>query len=196
MSTLYPPLNDSNKTESFRLNEIAEIRRKLEKERDFRRSMYKKYVRGVNALVAADVGLATASLGFGLTGLFVPPLLIPFEAVAGTCGVLGVISTFIIKKLQSKADKHNKIRAVAESKINTITDHISKALSDNQISDEEFHLILSELEKYNAMKADIQSKTKKQPVVSEEEKKALIQKGKDLAMSALRKKLDDEHNST
>ena len=40
--------------------------------------------------------------------------------------------------LAVKARKHDEIRALAESKLNTITEHISGALMDGRISDEEF----------------------------------------------------------
>ena len=42
--------------------------------------------------------------------------------------------------------------------MNSIKDRTSKALNDNKISDEEFHNIVSELDKYNEMKRDIRTK--------------------------------------
>ena len=45
--------------------------------------------------------------------------------------------------------------------MNSIKDRISKALNDNKISDEEFHNIISELDKYNEMKRDIRTKQRK-----------------------------------
>ena len=47
-----------------------------------------------------------------------------------------------------KAEKHEKIKMLAGAKLNTINDHISKALKDEKISDEEYSLILSESAKF------------------------------------------------
>ena len=47
---------------------------------------------------------------------------------------------------------------MSEAKLNTILDLISKAISDNKISDEEFSLILNEFVKFQDMKERIISK--------------------------------------
>ena len=47
-------------------------------------------------------------------------------------------------------------KQICQSKMNSIKDRISKALNDNKISDEEVHNIISEVDKYNEMKRDIQ----------------------------------------
>ena len=43
---------------------------------------------------------------------------------------------------------------LASAKLDTIASHISKALMDDHISDEEFKLIMEELNKYKAMKEE------------------------------------------
>ena len=60
-----------------------------------------------------------------------------------------------------KIQKHEKIAMLAVSTINTISSLISKELSDNSISDEEYSLILLEFETFTRMKEDfrITSKT-------------------------------------
>ena len=76
------------------------------------------------------------------------------------CGLLGAGGKFIGRKLQKRARKHDQIRVLAETKINTIADRISTALSDNKISDEEFRQILSEADKFNEMKDAIRWRQK------------------------------------
>ena len=71
------------------------------------------------------------------------------------------------RRLQAKARKHDLIRGLAESKLNTIVDRISVALNDDKIT-EEFRLILSEIDKYNQMKAEIRKRQKQS--LSEDEK--------------------------
>ena len=44
---------------------------------------------------------------------------------------------------------YNEIRVLARRKFNIISDHVSTALLDEQISDVEFHLILDEVRKYH-----------------------------------------------
>ena len=58
----------------------------------------------------------------------------------------------------SKAEKHEKIKTIASAKLDTISSHISKALSDNKVTDEEFRLILEELEKYKVMKEEVRTR--------------------------------------
>ena len=58
--------------------------------------------------------------------------------------------------------------------MNSIKDRISKALNDNKISDEEFHNIISEVDKYNEMKRDIQNSTIEKNIPNEVELKKKI----------------------
>ena len=75
--------------------------------------------------------------------------------------MLEIAGTFISLRLSVKAKKHDEIRVLAESKINTTTDYVSTALTDGKISDLAFQLILSEIEKYHALKDEIRSRTQK-----------------------------------
>ena len=47
------------------------------------------------------------------------------------------------------ARKHDQIRVLAVSKLNSIADRISAALTDDKIAEDEFRLILSEVDKYD-----------------------------------------------
>ena len=66
---------------------------------------------------------------------------------------------------------------LASAKLDTIASHISKALMDDHISDEEFKLIMEELNNYKAMKEEIRSNTKKR--IKEEEEQSLIEGGRE-----------------
>ena len=59
-----------------------------------------------------------------------------------------------------KIENHEKIAMLAVSTLNTISSLISKALSDNTISDEEYSLILLEFETFTRMKEDLRIKSK------------------------------------
>ena len=73
------------------------------------------------------------------------------------------------RRLQAKARKHDLIRGLAKSKLNTIANHMSVALNDDKITKEEFRLILSEVDKYNQMKTELRGRQKQS--LSEDEKK-------------------------
>ena len=48
-----------------------------------------------------------------------------------------------LKTIRNKKEKHNKVVMLARSNINSIEDKISKALIDNEISNEDFETIIS-----------------------------------------------------
>ena len=156
---------------------MAEVRSRLEKERGFRASLYKKYRRGANVVDGLDTGLSVASAGLAasgvgvLTTIIAAPVAVGLQAGAIACGLLGAGGRFICRKLEAKARKHDQIRVLAVSKLNSIADRISAALTDDKISEEEFRLILSEVDKYNQMKAEIRRGRQKDDGLSETEKK-------------------------
>src|SRR6218665_3528322 len=75
-------------------------------------------------------------------------------------GLLIIIGRQVSKKLVLKVAKHQNIKTLAEAKLYTISSLISKALVDDNISDEEYSLILNEFVKFNEMKEEIRSKSK------------------------------------
>ena len=62
------------------------------------------------------------------------------------------------KKLESKIKKHREIVTLAIAKRDTVYRLHSKALSDNQISDREFQLIMDEFSQYNVLKEAVRAK--------------------------------------
>ena len=191
-------VNNTPPDQYFRLQEISWLRNHLEDEKDKRSQLYKKYRRGINAVDAADTALISASMGMGiggvglLTTVIAAPVVLGLEIAALGCGLLGVAGKFIGRRLSVKAKKHDEVRVLAESKLNTIADHVSRALTDGQISDEEFRLIIDEAQKYTQMKADIRTGAQKAHAavtLNEETKNSLIQQGRDEARASLMEKL-------
>ena len=100
---LYPPLETTG--DNHRLQHVAEVRSSLEKERDFRASLYKKYRRGANvadgldtALTAASVGLAASGIGL-LSMIIAVAFAIGLQAGAIVCELLGAGGKFIGRRL-------------------------------------------------------------------------------------------------
>ena len=112
------------------------------------------------------------------------------EGVAIFTGLLSIIGKYSVKKSTSKAEKHEKIKTIASTKLDTISSHISKALSDNKITDDEFRLIL-ELEKYKVMKEEARAKTRKK--IATELEETLIEKGRKEARESFRKLVEKDH---
>ena len=161
--------------ENHRLQHVAEVRARLEKECDFRAWLYKKFRRGANVVDGLDTGLSVAGAAMAATGvgllttIIAAPVAIRLQSGAIACGLLGAGGRFICRKLEAKARKHDQIWVLAVSKLNSIADRISTALTDDKISEEEFRLILS-VDKYDQMKAEIRRGRQKEGGLSENEK--------------------------
>ena len=152
-----------------------------------RKALYKKYNRAINFTDSIDTTLISASVMAGI-GLTVPAML-PLEIAAIVCGCMGACVKLMRRKLMSKAQKHYEIKTIGESKLNSVKNLISKALNDGRISEEEFKIVLDELDRYN----DLKDKTHtKQSGLSEQEKKKLIEEGKSQALAIVKKK-DKRH---
>ena len=76
-----------------------------------------------------------------------------------------------------KQGKHNAIKLLGQAKSDSITDIISQAMQDGDISPTEFHKVLQEREKYHKLKADIwnQAKTKVKQITKEQREEILEQ---------------------
>ena len=182
---LYPelPIEDG---QNYRLQKISEIERTLINERDMRKSLYKKYKRGINITDGVDTGLISASVILAGVGITVP-IMLPLEIAAVVCGGLGMCVKLIRRKLMTKTQKHCNVQTIAESKLNSIKDIVSKALQDGEISGDEFKMVLNEMEKYSELKQEI--KTTKNTEITDEEKKKLIEQGRMEAMNTIQKSL-------
>ena len=145
----------------YRLKKIDEIQKILIVERDKRNELSIKYNRGVNIIGLIDNCLGVTMTGLGITGvsllstIVAAPAVIEMEAVSIVMGLLRVPGNRAIKKMSLKIEKHEKIAMLAVSTLNTISSLISKALSDNSVSDEEYSLILLEFETFTRMKKDL-----------------------------------------
>ncbi|VDI82610.1 Hypothetical predicted protein [Mytilus galloprovincialis] len=169
---LYPelPIEDG---QNYRLQKITEIEQTLINERDKRKSLYKKCKRGVNVTDGVDTSLISTSVVLAGIGIAFP-ILLPIQIAAVVCGSLGGLVKLIRRKLTTKSKKHYEIKTMAECKLNSIKDLISKSLTDGQISADEFKSVLDELEKYNKMKENIRTK-QTQTVMNDNERKKLIE---------------------
>ena len=184
----------------YRLKIIREVQNFLEEEIKKREAFSKKYFRIANIVNIVDNALIITTIGAEGTGavLLSTGVGAPFALALGISGVItgaiSLIGNIFSKKATTKAEKHLKIRTLAATKLDTIASHISKALIDNFISNEEFNLIMKEMNKYKALKEEIRSNTKKKLKTEEEE--SLIEKGRQEARESFRKLVEKNHGGT
>ena len=113
-----------------------------------------------------DSCLRVTAIGLGITGvsllstIVAAPDVIGMDAVSIVMGLLRVVGYRTIKKMSLKIEKHEKIAMLTVSTLNIISCLISKALTDDSISDEEYSLILLEFETFTRMKEDLRIKSK------------------------------------
>ena len=171
---------------SYRLKVINDVSKFLEEEINKRDAFSKKYVRISKVVNMIDNALIVITIGAEGTGavLLSTGVGAPFALALGISGVvtgaISLIGNIFSKKATTKAEKHLKIKTLA-----TIATHVSKAMMDDFISDEEFKLIMEEMEKYKALKEEVRSNTKKKLKTEEEE--SLIEKGRQEARESFRK---------
>ena len=110
---------------------------------------------------------SSASFGSAISVVGLPAT----KPLGGVGGGLALPSSRLIiasKKLDSKIKKHREIVTLAIAKGDTVDRLLLKALSDNQISDGEFQVIMAEYSQYNVLKDAVRAKltrTSSQPDV-------------------------------
>ena len=181
--------NDQGHT--YRLKVISDVQKFLEEEISKREAFSKKYFRVARIVSNIDsvlIGITICTEGAGAvllaTGIGAP-IALGLGISGAATGAISLFGNIAVRKTTLKAEKHLKIKMAASAKLDTIASHISKAMMDNYISDEEFKLIIEELNKYKAMKEEIRNNTKKR--IKTEEEESLIEKGRQEARESFRK---------
>jgi len=117
------------------------------------------------------------------------------EAITTVAGLLDVAGVVVSRRCSTKAAKHEAVRILASSKLNTVHSHISKAVEDCNISDDEYKLVLDEVEKYRAMKEGIRRKHTASSLIDDQTKNELIKLGCEQARASFIKKLAQSADS-
>ena len=153
-------LTDVNK---YRLDEINKIRDYFDNEIKERRDIIKKLNKYLVSFDYLDKIFITLSASFGTLSIASQATVIGISA-----GITGVsltliftiatgISKSLLKVTKKRRKKHNKIIALAESKLNTIDTLLSSALNDFKISHEDFTNIITEKNIYENVKENIKN---------------------------------------
>ena len=157
--------NDQGHT--YRLKVISDVQKFLETEINNRDAFSKKYFRVARIINIADsvlIGITVCAEAAGailMTTGVGAPIALGLGISGAATGAISLLGNITVKKTTTKAEKHLKIKTLASAKLDTISSHISKAMMDNHIKDDEFKLIMEELNKYKTMKEEIKNNTKK-----------------------------------
>ena len=84
-----------------------------------------------------------------------------------------------------KQKKHEEVQLLAQTKHESIQDIILKALTDGHLLDLKFERILSELERYRALKQELRYKAKKKAdAVTDEQREGILAQGREKGRNA------------
>ena len=151
MSNSNLELNDLTK---FRLDEINNIKEYFNAEIIERKDIIKKISKYIVAFDYADKVFITLSASFGTLSIasYATVVGIPAGIAGASLTLILTITTGVVKPFlnitRKKKKKHNKIIALARSKLNIIENLISQGLIDFEITHEEFSKIIYEKNNY------------------------------------------------
>ena len=140
-------LTDVNK---YRLDEINKIKEYFDNEIKERKDVIKKLNKYLVSFDYLDKIFITLSASFGMLSIASHATVvgIPVGIAGSSLTLIFTIGTGINKSLlkvtKKRKKKHNKIIALAKSKLNMIDTLLSSALNDSKISHEEFSNINTE----------------------------------------------------
>ena len=146
------------------MQKVNEISAALNKEVGHYRAVAKKYKRtkkifnytaGGSSLLSAAFSSASFGSALSFVGL---PATIPLGVVGGCFALASSGLIIASKKADSKVKKHQEIVTLAIAKRDTVDRLLSKALTDNVISDSEFQLIMDEFSQYKVLKDSVRAK--------------------------------------
>ena len=165
---IYPDLNTTapQEPQAYCLNKLSEIEAYFLNEIEVLEHIAKK-MKPFNTIAGiVDTGLITSTVITGGISIaaFASGVGLPVGiALSGTSLLLSLATAITRKSFKIftvKQEKHDVIKLLAQSKLDSITNIISQAMQDGDISPTEFHKVLQEVEKYRKLKADIRNQAK------------------------------------
>ena len=195
---IYPPIPATAPPddESYRLKKIDELEKFLRSEVESRDKLTKRFKRRATAtsisdtsVLAAITALEAASIATLITGIGIP-ISVVFAATGLSLGIGSAVIHKTQRIFDSKAKKHEKIKTLAESKLDSISELVSKAIEDPNISHQEYQLILKEIEHYRTMKEQIRTKSKKTTdAITAEQREVILAQGREEGKRAFLQKI-------
>ena len=147
----------------YRLDEINNIKEYFNAETKERKDIVKKICKYIVAFHYADKVFITLSASFGTLSItsYATVVGMPAGIAGASLTLIFTITTGVVKTLlnitRKKKKKHNKIIVLARSKLNIIENLISQALTDFEITHEEFSKIIYEKNNFEQIIDNIRS---------------------------------------
>ena len=107
-----------------------------------------------STVITGGISIAAFASGVGL------PAGIVLSGTSLLLSLATVITEKSFKTFTVKQEKHDAIKPLAQSKLDSIANIILQAMQDGDISSTEFYKVLQEVEKYRKLKADIRHQAK------------------------------------
>ena len=152
-----------NEITKFRLDKIKKVKEYFNNEIKERKDLINKISKYIVAFDYADKVFITLSASFGTLSIASHTTVvgIPVGIAGASLTLIFTVATGVVKKLLSvtkkKKKKHNKIMVLARNKLNIAKTLLSSALSNLDISHEEFAKIIDENVKYEEIKENIKN---------------------------------------
>ena len=166
--------NKLSKTEAYLLNEIEVLEQIAKKMKRF------NTIIGIvdtdlitSTVVTGGISIATFASGVGL------PVGIALSGTSLLLSLATAITRKSFKMFTVKQEKHNAIKVLAQSKLDSIANIILQAMQDGDISPSEFHKVLQEVEKYRKLKGDNRNQaTPKVKDITKEQQEEILEQGR------------------
>ena len=189
---IYPPLDDiasapqDDESQIYRLKKIEENRGFPTERNHYNvRRLYKKFKRYSTTVVILDHSLITATVitGSGSIAALATGIGLPLSIALGSVSLCLSIATAIThrtnKIIDAKSKKHDKICVLAQTKLDSIHDTVSKAITDGHVDSIEFQRIIQEKQRYLLLKQEIRHKTKRvTDTINDEQRQAILDQGR------------------
>ena len=167
-SKTYPDLSPTapQEPQTYRLKKLTDIQAYFLDEIEVCEQISKKMKRFNTITSVKDTGLITSTVitgGISITA-FAGCVGLPVGIALGGTSLLLSLATVITRKsfktFTLSQEKHDAIKLLAQSKLDSISNIISQAMQDGDILSIQFHKVLQEVEKYCRLKADIRNPAK------------------------------------
>ena len=171
--------------QTYRLNKLSETEAYFLNEIQVREQIAKKIKRFDTITGIVDTGLITLTVITG--GISIAALAsgvgLPVGITLGSTSLLLSLASSITRKsfkiFNVKQQKHDAIKLLTQSKLDSIANIISQAMQDRDISSTEFHKVLKEVKKYRKLKADIRNQANAKVIqITKEQREKLLEQGR------------------
>ena len=137
----------------------------------------------ISTMITGVIWIAAFASGVGL------PLGLALSGTSLLLSLATVITRKSSKTFTMQQEKHDTIKLLAQSKLDSTADIILQAMQDGDISPIQFHKVLQEVEKFRKFKTDIrnQAKAKVKQIPKEQRDELLAQERKEGKEGFLRK---------